>query len=101
MRAVSPIFGSLALIKVLHVSAKASLNDVCTPSYVQSVLPTDDFIEGIKLSSTSVTSNPVTNYTGALGDLNRSKNGLDFCNVTFSYSHTCLDDTVSIIFSLE
>ncbi|KAH8552280.1 tannase and feruloyl esterase family protein [Umbelopsis sp. PMI_123] len=86
MRAVSSIFGSLALIKVLRVSTKASLNDVCTTSYVQSVLPTDDFIEGIKLSSTSVTSNPVTNYTGALGDLNPSKNGLDFCNVTFSYS---------------
>lgn len=93
MRFTQSLIG-LAVIKMMHVSAKASLADVCTTAYVQSALPADGFIEGITLSSASVTSNPVTNYTVPLADLNPSKAGLDFCNVTFSYSHTGLDDTV-------
>lgn len=87
-------FIGLAVIKIINVSAKASLADVCTTAYVQSALPADGFIEGVTLSSASVTSNSVTNYTVALADLNPSKDGLDFCNVTFSYSHAGLEDTV-------
>ncbi|KAK3938569.1 putative tannase subunit protein [Diplogelasinospora grovesii] len=73
--------------------ATGTLADVCTTAYVQSVLPADNFIEGVTPSQASVTVNAVTNYTVAANDLFPGKSGIDFCNVTFSYSHAGLDDT--------
>lgn len=78
---------SVSLAPAFGVAAVPSLSDVCTTTYVQSALPADGFIQGITPSSTSVTANPVTNYTLAAGSTNPSKTGLDFCNVTFSYTH--------------
>ncbi|KAI8063225.1 Tannase/feruloyl esterase [Gongronella butleri] len=74
----------------------ASLSEVCTVAYVQSVLPSDDTIQGIAISADSVTANAVTNYTITESDLIPGREGLDFCNVTFSYSHTGLDDKVNV-----
>ena len=72
----------------------SSLAEMCNIAYVQSVLPPSDLITGISASSASVTANAVTNYTAVAGNTNPGKSGLDFCNVTFSYSHAGLNDKV-------
>ncbi|KAH8905833.1 tannase and feruloyl esterase [Coniochaeta sp. PMI_546] len=87
------------LVLAAGVSATA-LADVCTISYVQSVLPADNFIQGLTLSTDSVTANSVTNYTVPASSSNPGKSGLNFCNVTFSYSHKGLNDKVSLWFWL-
>jgi len=74
----------------------ATLADVCTTSYVESVLPADNFIQGVTLSAESVTANAVSNYTVAAGTSAPGKSGLNFCNVTFSFSHAGLDDKVGL-----
>jgi hypothetical protein len=85
---------TLLLLTPLFIFAKASLTDVCTTPYVRAALPADNFINGVVLSSSSITVNIVTNYSVAANDLFPGKDGLDFCNVTFSYTHTGLNDTV-------
>jgi tannase len=72
----------------------ATLASVCTTTYVLSVLPADNFIQGITINSASVTANAVTNYTVASGATTPATSGVDFCNVTFTYSHTGLNDKV-------
>lgn len=74
----------------------ATLASVCTIEYVQSVLPATNFIEGVAVNVDSVTASAVTNYTVAVSDGMLGGSGYDFCNVTFSYTHTGLDDTVSL-----
>ncbi len=71
-----------------------SLEDVCNPTYVQGALPPGGFLRGIAASSSSVTANAVTNYTVIPSTTSPGKSGLDFCNVTFSYSHSGLKDNV-------
>ena len=89
---------TMALPSVFWAPAFATttshLADLCTVAYVQSVLPPSGLITGISPSSTSVTANAVTNYTATAGNTNPSKVGLDFCNITFSYSHAGLNDRV-------
>lgn len=63
-------------------------------AYVQSVLPADNFIQGITINSASVTANAVTDYTVAPGATTPAKSGVNFCNVTFTYSHAGLNDKV-------
>lgn len=75
----------------------ASLASVCTVEYVQSVLPATNFIEGVAVDVNSVTASTVTNYTVTATDGMLGGSGYDFCNVTFSYTHTGLDDTVSFL----
>lgn len=75
----------------------AILADVCTTSYVQSVLPADNFIQGLVLMAGSVTANAVTNFTVPSSSSNPGKSGLNFCNVTLSYSHTGLNDEVGAV----
>ncbi|KAF2760391.1 tannase and feruloyl esterase [Pseudovirgaria hyperparasitica] len=74
---------------VVGVSAalNSSLSSVCTVSYVQSVLPASEFITGITINVDSVTTNTVTNYSVASSNLYPAGSGLNFCNVTFSYTH--------------
>ncbi len=71
-----------------QVTGADSLADVCTTAYVQSVLPANGFVDGVTVSGASVKVNAVTNYAVADSPSYPGKNGLDFCNVTFSYSHT-------------
>lgn len=90
--------GLLALMTALVsgvVAQNGTLASVCTVSYVQSVLPANDFIPGVTLNVDSVTAGAVTNYTVAVSDGMLGGSGYDFCNVTFSYTHTGLNDTVS------
>lgn len=93
MRSVRYSIG-IASAAALRATA-ASLADVCTTTYVQSALPVDA-VEGITLSTDSVTANAVYNHSVSAGDLWPGKSGLDFCNVTFGYTRDGTSETVSI-----
>lgn len=89
---------SLGLIAsmISGVAAQNStLSSVCTVEYVQSVLPATNFVQGVAVDVDSVTASAVTNYTVAASDGILGGSGYDFCNITFSYTHTGLNDTVS------
>lgn len=92
-------FRSMGLVAAvaLQVAAQESLDTVCTIEYVQSVLPAADYILGVVPNVDSVTANAVTNYTVSASSGLLGASGLDFCNVTFSYTHTGLGDTVSFL----
>lgn len=92
---MKPASWSIALLASAPLShAASSFGNVCTVDYVRSVLPSDDFINGIAIDPLSVTAEPVTNvsvssnmYPGAV---------IDFCNVTLAYTHNGLNDTVHL-----
>ncbi|KAJ9665464.1 hypothetical protein H2201_004346 [Coniosporium apollinis] len=72
-----------------------SLNDVCTTSYVQASMPSDDFYLGITIDPASVLANPVTN-TSVRGQNDYPDATFDYCNVTFAYTHNGRNDTVHV-----
>ena len=106
----------------------ASLDDVCTSSYVQASLPSNDFYVGISIDPSSVLVNPVINaevHDGKLsylhvicavhyhllyyntadyvfyGKENMYPNAVfDYCNVTFAYSHNGQNDKVLVTYWL-
>lgn len=96
MRRNLGLLGTTSIVVSAVAAQNTTLASVCTVDYVQSVLPATDFIEGVALNVDSVTANAVTNYTVAVSDGMLGGSGLDFCNVTFSYTHTGLNDTVSL-----
>ncbi|KAJ7771991.1 tannase and feruloyl esterase-domain-containing protein [Mycena maculata] len=54
------------------------------------------FIEGVVLSSESVTTKAVYNYTVTATDLYPGKSDLDFCNVTVSYTREGLSNATAV-----
>jgi tannase len=77
----------------------ATLDDVCTSSYVQASLPSDDFYVGITIDPSSALVNPVTN--AEVENQNFYPNAVfDYCNVTFAYSHNGRDDQVLVTYWL-
>lgn len=86
----SSLFMCLASAATWQTIATASLADVCTTSYLQSVLPANGFVDGVDLSTASVRVNSVRDFTVAASASFPGKSHLDFCNVTFSYGHTGL-----------
>ncbi len=71
-----------------------SLESVCTTAHVAASLPPSGFLQGISPLSSSVSAAAVTNYTVSASSTTAGAAGLDFCNVTFSYSHAGLKDNV-------
>lgn len=76
-------------------AAAQFLDDVCTVANVQASLPAADYLLGVVPNVDSVYAEAVTNYTVTGGEGQLGGSGFDFCNVTFSYTHTGGDDTVS------
>lgn len=75
----------------------ATLDDVCTTEYVAASLPADGYYGDytLTLDPTSVTANPVTNYTvGPTDSVFFPAATFDYCNVTLKYSHQGRDDSV-------
>jgi tannase len=97
--AASMTMPALYWLSALAASSPAGLTDVCNPTYVASVLPPAGIITGIAPAVDSVKANVVTNYTAPPSSSNPGKTGLDFCNVTFSYSHAGLADKVHRLFA--
>ena len=83
----------LALVAVGTTVSGLNLDNVCTDSNVQSALSSIDIL-GLTLNINSVATAPVSNHTVSESDNYPAGSGLDFCNVTFSYSHNGLDDKV-------
>ncbi|CRG83536.1 hypothetical protein PISL3812_00888 [Talaromyces islandicus] len=68
----------------VETATSKSLSDICTTSVVQASLPTD-IIQGITLDDASVTTNIVTDSSVSSDFFPDAV--IDFCNVTFAYSH--------------
>jgi len=81
------------------VAQSAHLSEVCTKSYVQASLPSDDLILGVTIDPTSVVASPVIGASVSNPDY--YPNGtIDFCNVTFAYSHNGRNDKVQVWYYL-
>lgn len=92
MRSTSWIVAAAASASIAHA---ATLEDVCTTSYVQAALPADGFYQGITVDSSSVAVMPVTN--ASVSDQDWYPDAVfDYCDVTFAYSHTGRDDQVLV-----
>jgi tannase len=70
---------SWTLAALASVVRAATLDDVCTTSYVQASLPADGFYTGITIDASSVTASPVTNTTVS-NQLMYPGGTFDFCN---------------------
>jgi tannase len=84
---------SLLLASSAGAAYAASLASVCRTSYVTSVLPIDGTLNGITIDTTSVTANAVYNESHTGGTFFPDST-IDYCNVTFKYSHNGLGDSV-------
>ncbi|KAL2810738.1 tannase and feruloyl esterase [Aspergillus granulosus] len=83
----------LAAATCLTIAHAATLGDVCTEDYVKSVLPASDDIELLVIDPSSVTTNAV--YNASIPDDNFYPAAtIEYCNVTFAYSHPGKDDRV-------
>ncbi|OJJ46566.1 hypothetical protein ASPZODRAFT_159412 [Penicilliopsis zonata CBS 506.65] len=83
-----------AAASLAHASS-ATLDDVCTVSYVQSSLPDDDYLTGVSTFPDTVTAAVVTNASIS-GENFFPDAVIDFCNVTFAYTHRGRNDTVLV-----
>ncbi|OQV09061.1 hypothetical protein CLAIMM_13239 [Cladophialophora immunda] len=92
----SPLFGILATLTAVRA---ATLNNVCSVSYVKAHLPPPGFYQGVTLSPSSVTANPVTGVKVVDNDFYPDA-VFDYCNVSFTYSHDGLDDQVLLTYWL-
>jgi len=84
---------SEVIAAVAAVADAASLQDVCTPSYVQASLPSSDSFTGITIDSSSVVVNAVT-ASEVTKESMYPDAVFDYCNVSFAYSHDGRNDQV-------
>lgn len=89
MRPSSCIPFSVGLAVVAHAASPSTLEELCTVSYLQTVLPSSKFIQGITIDSDSLTTSVVTNSTVSSVDYPTAT--IDYCNVTLAYSHDGID----------
>jgi tannase len=80
-------------------SSAATLNDVCTSSYVRSHLPAPGVYQGLSIDPASVAANPVRGASVANQPFYPDA-VFDYCNVSFSYSHNGLQDKVTLSYWL-
>lgn len=74
--------------------AAASLSDVCTTSNVQSSIPANGDLLGLTFHLDSSTASVTYNQTYSSSDFPTA--AIDYCNVTFQYSHDGWDDNVIV-----
>lgn len=70
----------------------SSLTDICTTTYAAAALPADGFYPGITIDATSVSAAITTN--SSVTDEWYPSAVIDYCNVTFAYSHNGLTDDI-------
>ncbi|CAN8101589.1 unnamed protein product [Discula destructiva] len=90
MRSYSSRSWLLASAAASTASAAASLASVCTSDHALSALPA---VFGAVIDTTTVTAAPVYNRTTASGTFFPAST-LNFCNVTFAYTHNGASDQV-------
>jgi tannase len=81
----------------IGAASATSLGKACTKEFVKSNLPTsEDIITlGITIDENSVTANTYRNYSVTDATFWENVN-IDFCEVTFAYSHENLDDRIVV-----
>lgn len=93
-----------SLFLFTSIARAATLQDVCTNAYVQASLPVDDVNEllsptTITIDPSSVVALPVTN--ALISSTTWYPAGtIDYCNVTFAYSHNGRNDRVTVQYFL-
>ncbi|KAI1207477.1 feruloyl esterase-like protein B precursor [Annulohypoxylon truncatum] len=86
---------ALAFGAAIAAVRAASLADYCTVDYVTSVLPTEDLGLAVTIDASSVSAALATNQSVTSEWYAASV--IDYCNVTFAYSHNGLNnDTVHV-----
>ncbi|KAH6971269.1 feruloyl esteras-like protein B precursor [Ilyonectria sp. MPI-CAGE-AT-0026] len=87
----------LGAASVAAAGQALSLSDVCTTAYATAAVPAADFLPGITLNASSVTTALVMNST-ASNDWYITKT-ISYCNVTIAYSHNGIpNDLVHVSF---
>ncbi|TGO16758.1 hypothetical protein BTUL_0024g00280 [Botrytis tulipae] len=85
----------LAAVSIAGAAQALSLSDVCTTTYARENLPAADFLPGITIDLSSVTTAVITNST-ASNDWYITE-ALSYCSVTIAYSHNGIaDDLVHV-----
>lgn len=88
------------IIAILTVRALSmSTSDACTKSYAQSKLPSNNVFPGITIETSSLIATLVTNASIA-GNSDYPSANLEYCNVTFAYSHNGRNDRVVLTYWL-
>lgn len=86
---------TLSLSGVLTLVQAASLADICTVDYVTTALPVEDLGLAVTIDTSSVSVALTTNKT--IGSSWYPSAVVDYCTVTFAYSHNGLNnDTVHV-----
>jgi tannase len=90
-------FPAILVTSSVGLILAATLQDVCTLSYVKQSLPINNF--GITIDPASVVVSPVTNASVNSQNFFPSAR-FDYCSVTLAYSHNGLNDLVHIMYWL-
>jgi tannase len=90
---------SMLLIASATNALATSLSDICTTSHVMASLPADGTFNGITINSNSVSANAVYNESVSSGTFFPAAT-ISYCNVTFQYTHSGLNDTVNLEYYL-
>lgn len=83
---------ALTIAALPIVARAATLADICTIDYAVASLPTDDFYPGITIDKSSLTTSATTGYTAGSNWYPTAT--IDYCNVTFAYSHDDIPDDI-------
>lgn len=87
---------SCAMASLPALAQALTLTDICTSTYLAANFPAVDFYEGITLDPTSITATVVTN--SSVSSVFYPDSVIDYCAVTFEYSHNGRDDTVLLTY---
>lgn len=82
--------------------SSTSLSPLCTTAYLAPLFSGFTDLETAVYNTANLTATHVTNYTNTPGSgpMWPEYTGLSFCNVTITYGHINLQDSVSSVFSL-
>ncbi|TGO81177.1 hypothetical protein BPOR_1298g00020 [Botrytis porri] len=80
----------------MSIGLTLTLTDICTSTYLAANFLADDFYDGITLDPTCITAKTVTNATAS--SVFYPNAVIDYCAVTFKYSHNGLDDSVLLTY---
>ncbi|KAJ5118718.1 uncharacterized protein N7443_007650 [Penicillium atrosanguineum] len=86
---------ALSLLAWSCAAYATSLRSACTASHIRDSLPEDGYILGVIFDHSSVTASPVYNASHS-GEVFFPDATINYCNITFSYTHTGSDQSVIV-----
>ena len=72
-----------------------TLEHICSPAYITQALPPSGYLKGITVDTSSVVATTVQNVS-MTGTVDFPAATIDFCNVTWAYSHQGRSDKVAL-----